>query len=234
MEKSDAKNLVRISKVSRQDVYRVLNELFEIGLIEKRLTAPTEYKAISIENCLALLLERRTKKTDEIRKKAKETFKNLRERTTKIQSEEMSHLVLVPENEPILFKANDLIKGARESVVFISQSRKVLTWLLNHPTLLNETLDTNVKLRFVTDHPENTDALKQIMKMLTERPFSEIRFLSSPPHVSFGVFDNKKLILELSATSEYLESKAIISDNSGLIELALNYFENKWNQSTLG
>jgi sugar-specific transcriptional regulator TrmB len=233
MEKSDAKNLVKISKVSRQDVYRVLNELFEIGLIEKRLTAPTEFKAISIESCLGLLLERRTKKTDEIRKKANVTFENLRKKTTKIQSDEMSHLVLVPENEPILYKANDLIKSAKESVIFISPSRKVLTWLLNHPTLLKETLDTNVRLRFVTDHPENTDALEQIMKVLRERPFFEIRFLPLPPRVSFGVFDNKKLILELSATSEYLESKAIISDNSGLIELALNYFENKWNQSSM-
>ncbi|MEM4733518.1 MAG: helix-turn-helix domain-containing protein, partial [Candidatus Bathyarchaeia archaeon] len=51
-KKATAKTISNFSKIARQEVYRVLSDLYEKGLVEKIIAKPTEFKAVPIEDCL--------------------------------------------------------------------------------------------------------------------------------------------------------------------------------------
>jgi sugar-specific transcriptional regulator TrmB len=52
--------IAKISKVARPDVYRNLSKLQKIGLVEKIIRKPVEYRAIPMKKGLSLLLETKT------------------------------------------------------------------------------------------------------------------------------------------------------------------------------
>ena len=65
MEKANGKTLWKSSGVARQDVYRILDELQNKGLIEKILATPMQYKAIPLQEGLSILLKRKAKQYKE-------------------------------------------------------------------------------------------------------------------------------------------------------------------------
>ena len=72
-----AKAISVVSSVSRPDVYRVMTELQEIGLVEKLITVPEEFQAVSIEEAVSILLRRRIKKTEDLQQKGLDLVRSL-------------------------------------------------------------------------------------------------------------------------------------------------------------
>ena len=229
--RSNAKTITRFSRISRQDVYRVLTELFEIGLVEKALAFPTEFKAISGNKCISLLVQQRKKATIQMQKAASKILSNLTKTTKEKSGEDTSQLVLVPEGEATLFEAQDLIGQAQKTICVISPSQKLFPWVHNESKSLGKALSRNVKTRFITDLNTNKANLLQPLLKLEKNPLFETRYLTRPPSASFGVYDNRKMILELSATGGFLDSQAIVTKNPCLIDMAANYFRLMWSQA---
>ena len=65
-ENQTAQTISKLSTVSRPDVYRVLNQLQDLGLVEKIIAKPEEFRAIPIEEGVSILLQRRINKTREL------------------------------------------------------------------------------------------------------------------------------------------------------------------------
>ena len=56
---SKAVSIFKYSGVARQDVYRVLCELQQIGIVEKIISKPVRFRAIEPKKAVALLLKKR-------------------------------------------------------------------------------------------------------------------------------------------------------------------------------
>ncbi|MEM4243856.1 MAG: helix-turn-helix domain-containing protein [Candidatus Bathyarchaeia archaeon] len=103
LEKASGKTTAKYSKMARQEVYRVLAELQEKGLVEKIITRPTEYKPVSVEDCLSILIDSKKSEISENQKKASSLLQKLKKENTyeKVQprDDEESQFILVPEKE---------------------------------------------------------------------------------------------------------------------------------------
>jgi sugar-specific transcriptional regulator TrmB len=222
---SDAKSISQFSKIPRQDIYRILNELFETGLVEKVVVKPAEFKAISPSDCLTLLVQRRNKETEKLQKEAVKVFEAvpsaLRERKREPQT------FLLPPREPILLKAAELITSLNESLFVLSPPQKLFPWIFVHQELFEKVIRRKAKLRFVTMKTES-ETLPKFLKGSKRDSGLEIRFVPKRPVVSFGIYDKQKVILELSADGGFLESQVFVSDNPCLVELASVCFESVW------
>ena len=67
---STGRTTAKAAKVASQDVYRVLTELQEKGLVEKIIAKPNKYRPIPLKDGLSMLLQRRNKQTAELKKAA--------------------------------------------------------------------------------------------------------------------------------------------------------------------
>jgi sugar-specific transcriptional regulator TrmB len=68
----NASNVSKHSKVPRQEVYRVLNELQKMGLVEKIVAAPCEFEAIPVNYGLQILISRKFEQFKELQKITKD------------------------------------------------------------------------------------------------------------------------------------------------------------------
>jgi sugar-specific transcriptional regulator TrmB len=230
--KTNATSLTKFSQISRQDVYQTLNELFDMSLIEKKVTKPIEYQAVSPKMCLEILTTRRNRITHETSQAAEKIFAHF----TKIPEEsnrEASQLLLVPRKEPVLFRAHDMIDYAQETICVITPSQKMSPWIIDETNFFLNALRRNVTLHLITDFPTNLNSWRKALTPFENEPLFKIKYISSPPSISFGIYDGKKIILELLANGTYLDSEVVITENSSVIEMASSYFELAWNQATI-
>ena len=68
--RAKAGEIYKNAHVARQDVYRILETLQEIGLVEKIICRPIEYVAIPLEDGLTKLVERKRTEFGETKKRA--------------------------------------------------------------------------------------------------------------------------------------------------------------------
>ena len=66
------------SSVHRQEMYRVLDSLMQIGLVRRNITVPTTYTPTPVEESIMMLLQQKMSKLDSISKQAKQLTKKIR------------------------------------------------------------------------------------------------------------------------------------------------------------
>ena len=77
LKRATAKNIHRASKVARQDVYQLLSDLQEKGLIEKIIGKPAKFKPIPASDAVSILTERRNEQSQKLKKKQSNTLEIL-------------------------------------------------------------------------------------------------------------------------------------------------------------
>jgi sugar-specific transcriptional regulator TrmB len=65
-----AKEISKITNITRQDVYRILPTLQKAGLLEKTITAPTMFKATPLRLGVSILIKNKTAQHNELMEKA--------------------------------------------------------------------------------------------------------------------------------------------------------------------
>jgi sugar-specific transcriptional regulator TrmB len=80
LEMATAKTISTVSGVRRENVYRIIPQLQEIGLIEKIIDTPIKFRAIEIKDAVLILLNQRIKQTDKLQKEAKIVIKNFKKK----------------------------------------------------------------------------------------------------------------------------------------------------------
>ncbi len=225
---SKAGKLAEHAQVPRQDIYRVLNELFEMGLVEKQVQMPTIFNAVSIPKCINLLVRRRDKRTNELHKKA---IKNLGcKKSTQNETVSGNSIVIIQKKHPVLLRAEELLSSVEETIDILSPHNRLYPWIFDHSIFFEKALRRHVHINVLTSNNVER-AIPEALKEFRENRLLDIRFLKKVPSVSFGIYDQKKIIFELEINNGYLESQALVSDNPCLIELASDCFKFEWSQA---
>ena len=60
---STVKTISKKTNVARPDIYRVMDQLEKISLVERIISAPVKFRATSIEDTLSSLIKRRAEET---------------------------------------------------------------------------------------------------------------------------------------------------------------------------
>lgn len=229
-DKSQAKTLTYLSKLPRQDVYKTLDELYELGFIEKELTKPVTFRAIPAKKCLSILIQNRKNKIIEIEEIAKKAFTSVDKKNVLTETRTLKNSILSLKKESILLETSKMINNAKESIWVLSASQKLFPWLLTDKKLLRKALDRKVKIQLITNQ-DDIDLTRKALLKLNNNSYFEIRYLPFSPETSFGIYDKKTMIFELEATNGFLDAETIITDNPSAVNVATNCFQFLHNQS---
>jgi sugar-specific transcriptional regulator TrmB len=232
-ETASARRLWKASKVSRQDIYRLLTDLREIGLIEKILNTPTEFKAVPIEDGISILIERRAKEVLNMRKKAEKVIQKFKENNLKMTDEEAdAQYMLVPKKEALTRKLKKTIKATRKSINVISSMKVFLNALYVFAEEYKEALGRGIKVRWIIDRHEDINSWPESIQALTKNPNFKIRTIPDCPHVRLGTYDKKRVFLALFPNSHPFETPALWSTNISFAGMVQSFFETIWNRAT--
>jgi len=221
--------IAKFAEIPRQDVYRLLDELQQIGIVQKMLTRPATFRCVPAVETVSILLERRMRDFSQLKREA-DTFVKNAENTIheQLNLPGNDQFILISEREAITFKAREEIENLKVSLSDITPSTELVPWLTVLSKSVEGALNRGVKIRWITEKPADTSSISKFLQTHSEYENFEVKFISSPLKAKIGIFDSKEVLLGININSGFAHSPALWSNNPSFAAIAENYFDSCW------
>ncbi len=229
------KRIADFTKIDRAHVYQIIIKLQELGLVEKILSKPCLFKAISLKEGMQVLLKR---KNQEIR--------NIEKVVSKIREEEVddslypdleNQFILIPGRETHAREFGKVLSESKISFdnVFPNQRDffRLIIAVKDNP-FTGIFCKGNVKVRTLLCNPENEAIPKgafEIIERLNKRGNFIFRYTKYRSPAMFAVVDNKTLVMHVGVASLWKDKPGLYSNNPCLVGMAKGYFDQLWQNS---
>jgi sugar-specific transcriptional regulator TrmB len=226
------KELSEASKITRQDVYRVMLELERKGLVEKLLVTPTVYRALPIKRVTTTLLTGKTEEHEDLQRKTRQLVTDVQKSfAVKTVQDEISQFIMTSGKDTIIQRLGEALSKASKTVDVVTSRERFSSAIDSFAKGYEKALSRGVKIRITAEEHATPDSVLEITRNLSRNKNFGVRFFSSPPEAIVTIFDGKEAMVTISKTANYAKNSALWSNDSGFVALARSYFENKWDNS---
>lgn len=228
---SDSKGttIAEFADVPRQDVYRLLDELQQIGIVQKALVKPAIFRSVPPEETVSILLERRMRDFSQLKKEADRFVKNAKDSFhEQLCLSGNDQFILISEREAITCKAREAIENMQVSLNDITPFSELVPWLTVLSKSVDGALNRGVKIRWITEDPEDSSSISKFLQTYSGYRNFEVRFVSGSLRAKIGIFDSKEVILSINIAGGFARSPALWSNNPSFAAIAESYFETCW------
>jgi sugar-specific transcriptional regulator TrmB len=225
------KHIAKAAEIHRQQIYPVLKELQKLGLIERRIDIPNQYKAIQLSEALKILLQRQNNWVSEVQEKTMELIQKVNaelELRERVQREDYD-FTLITGLERFSRALIDWMENAQtidEVIKFDNFAYQIGDRLKVSTVRYRE----DVKVRLVTcTRPENVhmplkDKNLEIRCAPFETPVDIAVYNGNRGHLA--IFSNRESVLQT-------EVAALTSNHPCFVKMLQNYFDVLWNSAKI-
>lgn len=234
MGPSKVSEITKTARVTRPNLYPILDALQRLGIVEKILTIPARYRAIPLRNAIELLMEARTREYEKA-KVAAELICSLVQREQQVRTvrELDAQFILIPEGKTLLNRISSAIESARFSIeIAVSWKRFVQGVTEAFAESLEQIGKKKVKIRAITEKPSNHESAIKVIETFKNKTNGGIRFISQPLVAIFGVYDKKEVFIVSTTEADLRAVSALWSNSKSLVSLVSEYFEHLWSIAT--
>ena len=218
------------SNIARQDVYRILSNLEDKGLIDKVLAKPAKFRPIPANEAILLLAQRRIKKNRQLRKKARKAFKNFEAEcvaTAPLKKTANFMLLSSSETSPTghIDKPGKAVDSAKKSVMGLITFELFMKVKLMHEQVWKEALKRGVKFKFTISKRSNKELELNLDPMLQNTDHFEIRWIQTPLQATVLLVDEEEVFCR---TGISIENPVLWSADPNFVALIKDYLKTKW------
>ncbi|MFW9977987.1 MAG: MEDS domain-containing protein [Candidatus Thorarchaeota archaeon] len=230
-----ASKISKASAVRREEVYRTLPKLEKAGLIERVLGRPVKFRAIPIEDAVSLLLKRKEeaaiKELQELTGKKEKLIRLFESQTPKTdEKSDAAQFVLVSEKDTVAMRMESLIDSSISRIDIADSTPNVVRFLLNYEEHLKNALKRNVKVRILTEYPDEEEALQRILLHNLPKDEVRLRYLDDIPS-RYVLFDGTDVMLSTSAKGALDESRSLWTQDTNLVSVIRRDFDEQFSRS---
>jgi sugar-specific transcriptional regulator TrmB len=229
-----AQAISTLSTVSRPDVYRVLNQLQDLGLVERIIAKPEEFQAINIEEGVSILLQQRINKTRELQKRSLKLVQSV---TQKLESSEATEeggrreFVFIPSKSSAYARSERLLNDIKESIYFVGLTKSMSAWLAQYSTEMEKALSRGIDCRMILPASPANSKFWAPFEKIRKYPNFAVRSMTWAPTAGFSIWDKKEILITTASAEAPFNAATLWSNNKGLIELCADYFECLWQKT---
>jgi len=228
-----AKKLSEAARITRQDIYRVMPTLEQVGIVERLISSPTVYEATPIVQATRILLERKAAENIELRRKTRELVREVKKSSASPEfGDSEVVLVMIPGREAIVQKLGEALQKARRSVEVVTSRQRFSTVIIKFKDEYTNALERGVRIRVATERPAAEKAVYELVERLMKTGGFEVKCFSDAPAAVVSIFDGREASVTLSAIAHTPQASALWSNDACFVALAQSYFETKWHSST--
>jgi len=223
-----AKAISKVSKVAREDIYRIMPKLQELNLVEKIIDAPSKYAAIPIEDAFTILLKSRDNVTCQLRAKTNEIIQSFNGNVRMPFEEEEHEFVLMPIERAVV-KRRQMIDAAEKRIDLITSWERFNQSNVSYAVNLTNALKRNVEIRVIIGNPEDGKSMAELVRPWREKyQCFDARWIPAIPNAPLMLVDNQKVLLAKSATTSSEESPFLWSMNPPFVSVVKDHMEKIW------
>jgi sugar-specific transcriptional regulator TrmB len=236
LKTADAATIWQNSKVARQEIYRVLDELYRIGLVEKIVATPMKFRALSLDDGLSILLKQRYDKYIEIKKSAEKISKKLTSAESTTEPFDEGKFIITEKVDALNLRIDKMFTDIHKTIDLHNPWSFIRRTYWRYSDFCVEMAKKGMKLRFLIDKPKDERELQTFFKsdLAQISNFNDtyaVRICSKPIQYGFGIYDGKYLLCQTKPVLSSMNNPTLFSDNTAIIALLQELFDLKWNDS---
>jgi sugar-specific transcriptional regulator TrmB len=217
-------------QADRAEIYRALPKLEQLGLVQRQLTTPLIFKAVTISEAFRILLKLDAKRHYEFKADAKQFVKNYDEQPLE-SPEEPQYRITLGEKAEVREYIKDTVQtqSSKDSIF----AWNPMVYVLNkYADFHVKTLKRGVRYRYITQVPKDAK-MPQIIQALMETGNLEIKSVLKDPKVGISIFDRSNVNIVIFPSSSRKEMQVLRSSNSDLVDSLQDYFDIKWQSAAM-
>ena len=223
-----AKAIAHASSLPRQDVYQVLDELQELGFLEKKVGTPTEFVGIPMSDVCSELLARRVEKTSDLMSKTKTLVGCFQEADELEAADDDAGVFLVPERRAFVHRITKSIEAAQESIDVITARKFLGQGLFSLTDELNRAMKRDVQIRFLMNNSDVADLESSFLRSFLENPCFKMKTTAGHESLRFSVYDKKEVSVVLTSKGDFAKSSLLWSNSTSLVKVFQDHFDMLW------
>lgn len=228
LEDATANEVAKLSKVSRPDAYRIIDQLSEWGLISKIISTPTKFQALPLKEAVSILFERRTIRFYKLKTKIKELIES--DVTEEIRVKHERHAFRrIPENSP-WFRNNALRFSRYKTFDLLTTARRLGSRIVFDEDPFRKGAKKGTKIRIMLNEPKPDSPLSHVLENLGKSKNVEIRYSNTASPVILIIMDRKEVALALKPSSR-VGPPYLLSDHPSYVHMAQQYFDLQWEKA---
>jgi len=229
----------KASKVRREDVYRIIPKLEEMGLTERILGTPNKIRATTLEDALSGIIKREQElaihKAARLKAKKELFLKQFNAKRPRPLVAEGPHFSLVSQKDQTLKKGLNMIKKAQKEVDLTTSADELTQLLTDHASFFKTALRKGAGFRVILGMPESFEPFLRILipklrELASQKSSFEIKY-STQPSGHYLIVDYKEVMIATSTEGHLAENPYLWTDDENVVGLMQVNFEDVWNIS---
>jgi sugar-specific transcriptional regulator TrmB len=216
------------SKIHRQEIYRVVSGLQELGLVERKVITPTMFGAIPIDEALHILFDRKNKELNAIRRKARRLTEHLSRIDSQIAPPPKGSYFNIISGGEHSRKFKEATDNAQKCINLITNCERFrLSFSILHDSI-KTALKRGVLIQVITEKPASGTFPTWVAQILASNNSNlKLKSIAGPPSVCSVVYDNFEVAL---CINEFLDFRGahLWSNNQSFVTLYQAYFDSEW------
>jgi len=224
----------KVSKVRREDVYRILPKLEKMGLVEKILGKPTRIRATPVKDALSILVKREEDTAHErvsaLKAKTK-TFLTYFTRESRLEVEEKAHFALLSKRESIMGKILVMMKNAEKEIDIVFSRSQIMQFIHAFSEELKATIKKGVRIRIVSELPEYEDSIPRVIEeRISPGDSVDLRYADLPSG-HYVIVDFAEALISTTTEGNMAENPCLWTNSDSLVGVFQGDFENLWHNA---
>jgi len=224
----------KVSKVRREDVYRILPKLEKMGLVERLLGKPTKIRVTPAEEALSILIKHEEdtarKRVSALKTKTKTFLKHFAS-APRLELEEKTSFTLLAKRENIMSKNMAMMKKAEKNVDLVCSRSKLMQLIHELSEQINEAAKKGVKIRIVSDMPGPGDSIPRIIEEQTSPGISlDLRYTDLHSG-HYTIVDFKEAMIATTTSGNLAQNPLLWTNSDSLVGVFQKDFENLWHNA---
>jgi DNA-binding response OmpR family regulator len=226
---ASASEIAKLSKIRREEVYRIIPKLERHGIIARKLKVPRKFSAIQPETAIQMLTETKLNAMKEEIEKLKQKQTELVPKLKMIElpiKQEACSIEVFSQKESVITKFANMAKNANKKIDVMVPFQNLLITFADYPGKTRK-ISKSIKIRIITEKRELDASTKEIMQLSEANQNTvELKQIEKLPY-NLLVIDNKEAIWR---ENQPINKNALTfwTDDPTQITILKTSFENLW------
>ena len=226
---ASASEIAKVSKIRREEVYRIIPGLEKRGIITRKLKVPRKFSATPPETTLQMLTETKLNTMKEEIEKLKQKQTELASKLKTIAlptKQEDCTIDVIAQKDTVNARLANMIENADKQIDIIASPQNLLIALTNDP----RNIPKSIRMRIITEKCELNAFAKEIMQLSKANQNTvEFRQMEKLPYNLLIVDDKEAIWRAPQPISE--NAPTFWTDDPTQITILKTSFENLWQKS---
>ena len=230
---ASVRQISKKSNIPREEVYRLLPKLQELGLIEKTVERPIRVKATPVEAALSILIKREhdtiSERISKLKAKKEEFLIDLQTLKLTREPKDTTMVTLISQKDAIIQKILSMLDAAERTIDIVISRDQLIHFFASYSSLIKKALNRGLDFRVVLEKVDYDDSIISFMKKCkSPRVSFSVRFVNQKINHYFIVDHREALVATSRELTALGNTPCLWTNHNNLIDLIVKDFEIMW------